>query len=302
MLKFIIGLLIPIQTFWPATAAGWMGLAGGATGLAGSIMKLFNSGGDQGYSANDHGDSIKEHWQTTFRMAKQHGIHPLVAMGISPSSVPMSSGYMDKSTGDKLMDLGQSIRRLPEDPEKKANIRIKNAQASLLEKQLKDKTIQGQSDLVKQEELPLESPIYSSGDKDGASKPLYQLYRHPDNTLLKIPSEDAADFLSESVIDSAIIQTKRWFQNFTRRFANLPVGPKFEKASDAMRDELNQMEDFLRSHKKIRPDEYLQFSPTMGLPVVSRFKGKKKTLFRDGALAKSRVPRYSGIWFRRNKF
>lgn len=290
-------MLNPIKTFWPATAAGWMGFGGSAMQLGGSIAKMFASDDGDGLQGKAQKRSIKNHWKTTFKMAKKYGIHPLVAMGISPSSVPMS-GTMDPSTGDKLMELGQLIRRLPEDPEKKANVRIKNAQAALLERELKDKTLDGQGDIVREEQLPLDHPSYSRGEQRGeAVQPLEQLYRDDRNLIQAMPSEGAQDYMSESALANIPYQFKKlWRQLFT------PTARLSNKKINDLRDRLDDMEEFMRQNGKLRPDEYLTYDDNEGLPRVKRFHGKKaKTLFFNrNKTFKQQPKRYGGMWFRKN--
>ena len=292
---------------------------GSVLGGAGSLLSGLGFGsGSTEFNANKYGDMIKEGMTTRMRIArkygKRYGFHPLVALGINPGS---GSGAWHRGPGSDFARMGQGLDRISKgvaefDPnarelnrlkleQERARLKNMNLQNVGLMKQVNDLDTQTgpPASNIKVEELPLKHPSYASGDEEGrAVKALYQLYRHPDNTIIKIPAEDAADYLSESKIDAAILQTKRWFRNLTRGVGGRLSTNYLRK----IRDELDDMETFMRSNRELRPDEYLQYSPQLGLPIVQRsWAGKKKMLFRETTnIYKRNLPRYGGMYFRKN--
>ncbi len=286
---------------WPAVAAVG-GLLGGMGQLAGGVSGMF---GGKGQDDSDARDWARYYAQETPSWRKEGavkaGYHPLAAMGMNPAGGPVAKGGTGK--GSALANMGQGIERMSKAGEseiQKAQARKLNLEADLIALQIKKDSPTGQGGSgIAEENLPLKHPAYSSTDqKSGAAvKALYQLYRHPDNSIIKIPSEDAADYLSESVVDSAMLQTKRWWNNLTKKFGR--VSGAREKS---VRKELNDMEDFMRANGELREDEYMQFSAQLGLPIVTRYTGGSKTLYRGTtSVFKKNKPRYTGMYHRKNK-
>lgn len=290
-------------------------LAGGLGSLAGGLGIGSGQGGD-GLKGKGQKKAIKNYWRTTMQMAREHNIAPLAALGVNTG---VSPGWSSVGNRQNFAQMGQGLERalkgiaqfnprakelnrilLEQEKEKLKNMGLQNQG---LMKQINDLDTQNGTPAsninITESNLPLNHPAYASGVQEGrAVKGLYQLYRHPDNTILKIPAEDAADFLSESKIDSFILQTKRWWSNLTRGFrARLS-----DQSAIEIRNELDDMENFMRQNGELRPDQYLQFSPQLGLPIVARsWKGKRKKIFREtNNIFKRNLPRYGGMLFRRN--
>lgn len=293
-----------------ASSFPWAGIGsflGGMGQFAGGASGLFGGDHVKKWDEHDYRRMINQHWGASMANAKKYGIHPLVAVGIKPGSGPTAHAAPRSGTGGALTSMGQALTRMSAvgmSEVQKAQIANLNAQTRLINSQaneIKTKSPAGQAGpgVITNSNLPLKHPSYASGDQEGrAVKGLYQLYRHHDGSILKIPAEDAADYLSESVVDAALLQGKRWWRNLTRRRNKMTPGQL-----RTVRDELDDIEFFMRQNGELRPDEYLQFSYQMGLPKVTRsMQGRRKTLFTRKGRYESGInfPRYGGHLFRRN--
>jgi hypothetical protein len=93
-----------------STALGNLGSIGS---LVGSVGSLFGGDG-KNMTAQDYANdaqlmtkkNVHGYWGATMAAAKQHGIHPLVALGVSPSTSSGGSVY-----GGASKDMGQNVSR-----------------------------------------------------------------------------------------------------------------------------------------------------------------------------------------------
>lgn len=107
-----------------AGSAAGAGAAGAATAASAGLMSGFGSmlsgvsgfmgGSGQKYKGKYHKKYIKNEMESRLKYARkfgeQYGFHPLAALGISPSSVPMNS--KSSSVGRGLNRMGQSLQRV----------------------------------------------------------------------------------------------------------------------------------------------------------------------------------------------
>lgn len=303
----------------PTTLAGIGSIIGGVGALASGARGFFDDGGLKGKDLkqsikiqNKYGMKHRLKWARKY--ARKYKFHPLTALGVNPGSD--GGSFAQPASEPDFARMGQGLERaiagaqhftpqakeaariqLEQEKQRLQNMRLQN-HGLLKQIQDLDSPTGPPASGITEEQIPLQHPAYASGNQEGrAVKGLYQIYRHPDNTLLRIPAEDAADFLSESMIDSAILQTKRWWSNLTRGFRARMSEGSLRK----IRDELDSMENFMRQNRELRPDEYLQFSPQMGMPIVARDRGGYKKLFREtNSIFKRNRGRYGGMRFRRN--
>lgn len=296
---------------WEAGLGAAGSIIGGLGSLASGLGIGFGKSGSNSVNKTV-GQPIDEYWMRTMKNAKRYGISPLTALGVNPGMQPPAQRAGDTMN---LAQMGQGLAQMMRSPGQKeiAELTLAQEKAKLDNMNLKNVGLKRQidqldtqtgipgdqvSNKITETRLPLSHPAYASGIQEGrAVKGLYQLYRHPDNSIIKIPAEDAADYLSESVIDAAILQSKRWWRNLTR-----PAGRVSVNQLRKIRDELDDMENFMRQNGELRGDEYLQFSPNLGMPVVARaWSGKTKRLFRESTTPwKKNQKRYGGMLWRRN--
>lgn len=268
----------------------WAGIGGLAAGL-GSMMSGVSGflGDDQQfknknmYHEQDVRRAIKHKLKYSREFGEQYGFHPLAALGMQ-AAVPQGKivGGTGRQRGN-FQDLGHGVAKLID-----SLVRLNDAKA--------DKIVEGQSSTVTSEQLPMSHPSYASGEQRGkAVQPLEQLYR-TGNTIVAMPAEGAQDFMSESFFAMAPYAAKQIGQ-----FMGTGRGSYPGKTIKEFRDKLNRVEDFLRSHNEIRPDEYLAWSHDSGQLVVMRSTGLRKKLFVGRSRKYKQQPdRYAGMYFRKN--
>lgn len=99
---------------WPKIAAAGAAAIGsiGSSLLGGSSSPRMRS---NKYGGDAHRQQIASHWNETMRMAKKHGIHPLVAYGINPSSGPRAVASGGTGSGSGLGDAVQAVGKFGQD-------------------------------------------------------------------------------------------------------------------------------------------------------------------------------------------
>lgn len=248
------------------------------------------------------GTAITSQWDSTMRMAKKHGIHPLAALGQSVSNVPFQRVG---GSGSTWANIGQGISRMAQAGQSEiqkaqvANIQADTELKRMEARKMAEKAPPGQmgSQGIKVTNLPLSSPHWASGEERGqAVQALEQLYRDDRGIINAMPAEGAQDYMSESAIANIPYQFKKvWRQLFT------PAAAISQKKLNVIRDRLDDMEGFMRQNGKLRPDEYLTYDSNEGLPRVKRDTGEKKRLFfLRNKNYKQQPLRYGGMWYRRN--
>lgn len=251
---------------------------------------------------------MKHRMKYARRFSKKFGFHPLVALGINPGA---GSGFMSRVTDgsanfhnmgqgldralkgiSQLSPQSRELNRLQLEQEKQRLTNMKLQNVGLL-KQIQDRDPQAgvPASGITEENIPMRHPSYASGDTKGrALMPLEQLYRTGD-IVVAMPQEGAQDFMSESFFAMAPYASKQIIQFLTTGRGRYP-----HETIEEFRDKLNGVEDFLRSHNEIRPDEYLTWHHDSGQIKVMRARGQRKKLFSGRSRAYKQQPdRYGGL-------
>ena len=269
---------------WPAALAAMGTFIGGASQAGAAGSQLFGGSGRNQYSGRRHRKAISNQMHQTAYSARyeNEGFHPLTMMGISPSAGPPPV-RVGNNKGRAMQNMGQGINKMMQAGQseiQKAQIRNLDARTDYVNAQaaqLAKNAPQGQAG-ISEVNLPLGHPSYSSGQQKGkAVQGLEQLYRTGD-MIVAMPAEGAQDFMSESLFAMIPYMIKQ-----TKQMAFTGKGAYSDKDLTKFRDKLNKVEDFLRSQKEIRPDEYLQWDMDSGQVMVTQSTKKKKKLFKGRA-------------------
>lgn len=293
MLPFLMGSPIMSGLAGGAASGGfnWGGLGsllGGAGLFAQGAGSLFGGGNIDHSEIRDWKRYYTYETPKWIRGAGEaSGFHPLALLGQNPASGvvarPSGSGGRDfarMGMGMQKMLTGQSELQ-------KAQTRLINAQADQIERG-RGSGLPGQVDTAQQiteEDLPLDPPM----GYDAEVKALETIYVRRDGMLKLIPSEDAADFLSES-----------WFDNWSHRFFKWKEGWKHGTTRrtppqiNELRNNLNHLEDYLTSIGKMGKGQMLQFDLVAGAPRIVPRPGDRfpKRLFYQKSWS---LPRYTGV-------
>jgi len=274
---------------WPAitaigTAMGGAGmLASGSQGLFGNNQQGFSEGG-----ADAIREATKARLYSARTFGEKYGFHPLAALGMSPGSGPIGKATSDK--GAAVARMGQGIKTISQAGQseiQKAQARLLNLQGDAIEKEINNKSPEGQGGVTETELDPPPLMGYAQGDTKNMKniKPLEQLYVQENGTIMAIPSEDAADYMSESAMANIPYMFKKiWGQMGASK------NGFSEKAIIKMRDKLDDMEASFPSPA----GWYLRYNYNEGLPQRVRYTGGVKKLVNKPIAGKNPL-RYSGM-------
>lgn len=257
-----------------ALMAGMGSLASGA----GSLM----AGGGQ--NAPFPRKLLMSQAKGAFDVYDQFGIHPLVSMGVHPSSAGLAqpSSNRDYSGFEKM---GQGMRDIIAGKSELQQAQIDNIKANT--EYIRSK-IPGQdvsNTGILETDLPPD-PVRPSNDI--LSKPMEQAYYmenlEGEHILESLPSQDASDYLSESYLDNMKYRLIKEGRGYSRAFSRMT-----QKDINVMRAYL----DRVRQYHPNRAGWYWAFNFKYGRPVEIRdTKYKKKQLFDSKYIGEQR---YSGF-------
>lgn len=143
----------------------WGAAVGAGVAALGSYMSSQQGGSTGGYQTNKYGgkahrQQIASHWNETMRMAKKHGIHPLVAAGVRPSqgpaAVPRGGGSGASGFGSALESLGGSMGQYANQyaSKQKSSYTREMEQIALAQEKEKLRILKGQNPAAPSRETP----------------------------------------------------------------------------------------------------------------------------------------------------
>jgi len=275
----------------PMTMVGIGTLAGGAGQLAGGISGLFGDG--QINTAHEIRKQMRTRLESARVYGEQYGFHPLSVLGMNPAAGPTAR---PSSKGAALANMGQGIERMSKAGSseiQKAQARLLNLQGDQIAQSLIKKTPEGQGGVTETALDPPPMMGYAQGDTKNMKgiKPLEQLYVQENGTIMAIPSEDAADYMSESALANIPYMFKKiWGQ----------MGASKDGFSDAAITKMRDKLDDLESSFPPPAGWYYRYNYNEGLPEQVRYTGGVKKLVSKPIAGKYPL-RYSGMGDWRNE-
>lgn len=270
---------------------------GGLGQFAGSMMgddekvKLKNM-----YHEEDVRRSIKHRFKYSREFGQQYGFHPLLGLGINPAVSGSRPIKVGDNKGSKLAGMGQGLNKMLSAGQSeltKAQIENMKANTNLINKkaeQIGKDAPEGQGQGIVETNL---GPVRDRSLEPGI-KALENVYTYKnkfgENVLEFLPSQDAADYLSESWWDNWKYRIQKEAKGFGQAFKRIDY-----KDANLIRDRLNKLED---SHPP-RAGYYYAFNFLHGRPIeikIDKYKGER--LFDSKSF---NTPRRSGFQNWRNK-
>lgn len=199
------------------------GFLGGAGQFAGGLSSLFGNN-DNGVSTDDIRESMAARFYAARNYAPMHGFHPLVGLGINPSSSPMyAGGYNDVGRG--LEAMGQGLERMSNtgmSEVQKAQIENLKARTNLINKQAEEvgkdaplntgqnapiSEVANPPGLYRAQQLPKQAP---GGGRQLGEQGAEKVMFNPEGYMITAPAEGLEDLVSDDIVAKIRFYLPQW--------------------------------------------------------------------------------------------